>query len=74
MVTFQLVTDVVAAARTHVGPGTSLELSYDQSSLPVAADPDKLRQVLVNLVENAIKYAGGRISTFSFELPVYDSP
>ena len=61
VVPFQLVSDVIAAARAHVGPGTSLELSYDQSSLPVAADPDKLRQVLVNLVENAIKYAGGRI-------------
>jgi signal transduction histidine kinase len=55
------VSDVIAAARTHVGPATSLELDYDGNSLPVAADPDKLRQVLVNLVENAIKYAGGRI-------------
>jgi signal transduction histidine kinase len=58
---FGLVSDVIAAARTHVGPATSLELDYDGNSLPVAADPDKLRQVLVNLVENAIKYAGGRI-------------
>jgi signal transduction histidine kinase len=58
---FELVSEVIAAARTHAGPGTSLELDYDASSLPVAADSDKLRQVLVNLVENAIKYAGGRI-------------
>ena len=30
---------------------------------PIAADPDKLRQVLVNLTENAIKYSpdGGRV-------------
>jgi signal transduction histidine kinase len=58
---FELVSDVIAAARTHAGPGTSLELDYDATSLPVAADADNLRQVLVNLVENAIKYAGGRI-------------
>jgi signal transduction histidine kinase len=58
---FELVTDVIAAARTHAGPGTSLELDYDASSLAVAADSDKLRQVLVNLVENAIKYSGGHI-------------
>ncbi len=58
---FELVTDVLAAARTHARPGTSLELDYDATSLAVAADSDKLRQVLVNLVENAIKYAGGRI-------------
>jgi signal transduction histidine kinase len=58
---FELVSDVIAAARTHVRPGTSLELDHDATSLAVAADPDKLRQILVNLVENAIKYAGGRI-------------
>jgi signal transduction histidine kinase len=58
---FELVSEVIAAAGTHAGPGTSLELDYDASSLPVAADADNVRQVLVNLVENAIKYAGGRI-------------
>jgi signal transduction histidine kinase len=58
---FELMSGVIAASHTHVAAGTSLELSYDQSSLPVAADLDKLRQVLVNLVENAMKYAGGRI-------------
>ncbi|MBS2965599.1 PAS domain-containing protein [Actinocrinis puniceicyclus] len=29
---------------------------------PVFADPDKLRQVLANLLENAVRHGGGRIS------------
>ena len=54
---------VAEAARTHLAPGLQLDLAV-QPGLPlVAADADKLRQVLVNLTENAIKYSpdGGRI-------------
>jgi signal transduction histidine kinase len=56
-----LVADVVDATRTHLPRGLSLELLHD--AVPdVAADPDKLRQVLVNLIENAVKYSNeGRI-------------
>lgn len=58
----ELVSSVVNSTRTHLPPGLSLELRYDPASLPVAADPDRLRQVLVNLMENAVKYSGqGRI-------------
>ena len=55
---------VVDAAQSRVPQGTTLELEADDDVPHVAADPDKLRQVLVNLVENAIKYSpdGGRIS------------
>jgi signal transduction histidine kinase len=58
-----LTTDVVDATRTHLPHGLSLELLHDDPALPdVAADPDKLRQVLVNLIENAVKYSQeGRI-------------
>jgi signal transduction histidine kinase len=54
--------DVVDATRTHLPPRLELELERPQAPPPVAADPDKLRQVLVNLIENAVKYSGeGRI-------------
>ncbi len=57
-----LVSDVVDATRTHLPPTLSLEVHQPATTAPVAADPDKLRQVLVNLIENAVKYSDeGRI-------------
>jgi signal transduction histidine kinase/putative methionine-R-sulfoxide reductase with GAF domain len=60
---FALARDVVDAQRAHLPDGIAVEL-VSQGPLPrVAADPDKVRQVLVNLVENAVKYSpdGGRV-------------
>ena len=58
-----LVERVVEATRAYAPPAVKLELSVPDNLLPVAADLDKVRQVLVNLVENAIKYSpdGGRV-------------
>jgi signal transduction histidine kinase len=54
--------DVVEATRTHLPPTLALELEPSPAVPAVAADPDKLRQVLVNLIENAVKYSDeGRI-------------
>jgi signal transduction histidine kinase len=56
---------VVDACRQRLTEGLELELQLaSPSDLPlVSADPDKLRQIMVNLVENAIKYSpdGGQI-------------
>jgi two-component system phosphate regulon sensor histidine kinase PhoR len=59
----ELAAEVLAAMRVHADPQLSLELVAPGSPPPVAADRDKLRQVLTNLVGNAVKYSpgGGRI-------------
>ena len=59
----ELAAAVVNAARTHLPAKLSVELRVEGRLPPVAADPEKANQVLVNLVENAIKYSpnGGRI-------------
>jgi two-component system phosphate regulon sensor histidine kinase PhoR len=59
----ELAAAVVSAARTHLPAKLSVELRVDDGLPPVAADPEKANQVLVNLVENAVKYSpnGGRI-------------
>jgi PAS domain S-box-containing protein len=58
-----LAAEVLAAVRTLAAEGLALELIAPDSLPPVLCDGDKLRQVLTNLIANAVKYspAGGRI-------------
>jgi PAS domain S-box-containing protein len=49
---------VIEAARVHLPDGVTLAFDAPARQLPpVAADEQQLRQVLVNLVENAVKYS-----------------
>jgi len=54
----------VAAARTHLPENVELALSAPAELPQVAADVGQLRQVLSNLIDNAIKYspAGGMVA------------
>jgi PAS domain S-box-containing protein len=56
----ELTASVAEAARTHLPVGVRLEVDpVDDDVPPVAADEAQLRQVLDNLLDNAIKYSPG---------------
>jgi len=59
----EVVERVVESTRVYAPPTVSVDYSAADELPLVAADLDKVRQVLVNLVENAIKYSpdGGRV-------------
>ena len=53
----ELVDDVVAAEHAHLPPTVSLTVAMDDAAPKVAADGEKVKQVLVNLIDNAVKYS-----------------
>jgi PAS domain S-box-containing protein len=65
----ELVERTVEATRAYAPPSVTLEASLEEGLPRVSADVDKARQVLVNLVENAIKYSpeGGRVEVEAVE-------
>jgi signal transduction histidine kinase len=60
----RLALQVVEAARVHAPDDIVITIAPGNDLPAVAADPDMLRQVLANLVENAVKFSpgGGQVS------------
>jgi PAS domain S-box-containing protein len=59
-----VVTDVVSSAQREVVNGRQFVIDVPEEPLDAAADRDKVRQVLANLVDNAVKFSpqGGTVT------------
>ena len=58
-----IVSEVVDAGRLRLPAGVSIEAVLHGRAAGVAADPDRLRQILVNLLDNAVQHSpvGGTV-------------
>jgi PAS domain S-box-containing protein len=59
-----VVTDVVASAQQETPDGRRFVIDVPEEPLDAAADPEKVRQILANLVDNAVKFSphGGTVT------------
>ncbi|GAA1989204.1 sensor histidine kinase [Catenulispora subtropica] len=58
----ELITDQVRACVAQGVPEETFRIQVPRGLPAVSADPDKLRQVLANLLENAVRHGGGTVT------------
>ena len=64
----------LAVVRHHLQPGSIALEAHDARSLLVRGDPDELRTVITNLLDNAVKYSGQAVRvTVSVAAPAPDT-
>jgi PAS domain S-box-containing protein len=54
-----VISDAVEGARAEAGAGHEFVVDLPEGPLAARTDPDKLRQVLANLVDNAVRFSPG---------------
>ena len=50
-----------ASSRCAPAPHRTVEATYDETGATIFADPDKLSQVVTNLVDNAVRHGEGTV-------------
>jgi signal transduction histidine kinase len=68
----ELVDEVVAAEHAYLPSTVSLTVAMDDDAPQVAADGEKVKQVLVNLIDNAVKYSSENGATIEVSLRAVD--
>ena len=64
-----LLSDICQAQRLNMPPGVGLRLEIPQSDTTISTDASRLKQVVNNLINNAVKFTDKGSITFGYRVP-----